>query len=635
MVAALRKGFPAGVLAALLLGVLLLPALAASNDLKHHPSPYLALHGDDPVQWRDWGEAALNEARQHNRPLFISSGYFACHWCHVMQRESYRDAAIADLLNRHFIPVKLDRELHPALDDHLIRFVERTRGQAGWPLNVFLTPQGYPMLGLTYLPPGEFRAVLERVAERWEQGPESLARLAREASAELAAEQESADPAVPAPAPGDLAMALGRSALALGDELGGGFGNETRFPMEPQLLALLETQRRYGSAVVGLAPFLRTTLDEMARRGLRDHLAGGFFRYTVDPDWRTPHFEKMLYNQALLARVYIAAASVLDKPRYLDVAAETLDFVLEHMAGTDGGFIASLSAVDAAGEEGAAYLWDAQRLASVLEARDVDIARAWWSLESRASPDTGWLPQRLRTSAEAAAVAGVEESILDTRLPAIRAAMLTERESRRPPRDHKQLAAWNGLLLWALADMVEVRDEERFRNAAAGVATFLGTLWDGERLYRARDGVRVLGEAGLEDYAYVSAGLDAWARQGGGPDVARLAQRIAETGWERFHDGTGWRTAAASLLPDMPREAALADGALPSPSAVLMALSAMPGNEPLVPDAQIRAARRLSVPAVTDAPFWYASHAVLFFDHGARNDRAATGVVPDVQEKEE
>jgi uncharacterized protein YyaL (SSP411 family) len=634
VVAALRMGMPAGLVTAVLLCFLLLPTLAAGNDLKHHPSHYLALHGDDPVQWRDWGEAALREARELNRPLFISSGYFACHWCHVMQRESYRDATTAELLNGHFVPVKLDRELHPALDDHLIRFVERTRGQAGWPLNVFLTPEGYPMLGLTYLPPGEFRAVLERVAERWGKGPESLARLARQASAELAAEQDTSAPAGSSPAPGDVASALGRSALVIGDELGGGFGEQTRFPMEPQLLALLETQRHYGGSV-GLAPFLRTTLDEMARRGLRDHLAGGFFRYTVDPDWRTPHFEKMLYNQALLARVYIAAASVLETPRYLDVAAETLDFVLRHMAGTDGGFIASLSAVDAAGEEGAAYLWDAQRLASVLEPRDVEIARAWWSLEPEVSPDTGWLPQRLRTPAEAAAVAGVDASVLDTRLPAIRAALLAERESRRPPRDHKQLAAWNGLLLWALADMVEARDEERFRNAAAGVAAFLGTLWDGDRLYRARDGVRVLGEAGLEDYAYVAAGLDAWARQGGGPDAARLAQVIAGAGWDRFYDGTGWRTAAVALLPDMPREPALADGALPSPSAVLMAVSATPGTAPLVPDAPIGVARRLSVPAVIDTPFWYASHAGLFFNHGTVSDRAGTGVVPDVREKDE
>ena len=239
---------PAGLVAAVVFCVLLLPTLAAGNDLKHHPSPYLALHGNDPVQWRDWGEAALREARELNRPLFISSGYFACHWCHVMQRESYKDPTIAALLNAHFIPVKLDRELHPALDDHLIRFVERTRGQAGWPLNVFLSPEGYPMLGLTYLPPGEFRAVLERVAERWEEGPESLARLAREASAELAAEQENSAPSGSLPAPGDVAGALGRSALALGDELGGGFGDQTRFPMEPQLLALLETRTATGAA---------------------------------------------------------------------------------------------------------------------------------------------------------------------------------------------------------------------------------------------------------------------------------------------------------------------------------------------------------------------------------------------------
>ncbi len=593
-----------------LLIALLLPLTAvAANALKGHPSPYLALHGDDPVQWRDWGAKALEESRKQGLPLFVSSGYFACHWCHVMQQQSFQDAEVAALLNARFIPVKVDRELHPALDEHMIRFVERTRGQAGWPLNVFLTPEGYPLLGLTYLPRDDFMSVLSRIAERWQERSDSLSSLAREASAQLVAERQQPKRSAPPP-PERVADALIRSALSLGDELAGGFGNQSRFPMEPQLLALLALSRS-DEANAALEPFLRVTLDEMARRGLRDHLAGGFFRYTVDPDWRTPHYEKMLYNQALLARVYLLAAEVFGEPGYADVAAETLDFVIARMGGTDGGYIASLSAVDSAGEEGGSYLWDEASLAKALKPDEIPLASAWWSLESGVSTESGWLPQRLRTLPEVAEITGLDDSEIQKMVPVLRQQLLKQRDDRLPPRDDKQLAAWNGLLLSAFSDMVRVNDQERYRRAAEELAGFLGTLWDGERLYRARSGVRILGEAGLEDYAYVASGLADWARQSGDADVAAFSHRVAAAGWSKFFDGEGWRIDANPLIPDMPRDPALPDGALPSPSAVLMAMSQ--GQSPSIVGAQPSLALELSVTSVEEAPFWNASHAMVMW----------------------
>ncbi|MEN8174380.1 MAG: DUF255 domain-containing protein, partial [Pseudomonadota bacterium] len=259
---------------AFLCGIFWAAALWAGNDLKNHPSPYLALHGEDPVGWRDWNASALRDARARNRPLFISSGYFACHWCHVMQRESFQDKEVAKLLNEHFIPVKLDRELNPALDDHLIRFVEQTRGQAGWPLNVILTPEGYPLVGITYQPRDAVLDLLNQVAARWREQDQALSILARSAAEEIYA-RAPPERLQTLPEAEEVARKLTERALRVADEMGGGFGGQSRFPMSPQLGALLAAQRVRPDE--RLAGFLRLTLDQMSRRGMRDHLGGGFF----------------------------------------------------------------------------------------------------------------------------------------------------------------------------------------------------------------------------------------------------------------------------------------------------------------------------------------------------------------------
>jgi uncharacterized protein YyaL (SSP411 family) len=487
----------------------------AANTLSGNPSPYLAMHAEDPVDWHPWGEAALARARAENKPLFISSGYFSCHWCHVMQRESYRDEAIAALLNRHFIPVKIDRELHPALDRHLIDFVRATRGQAGWPLNVFLTPEGYPFVGLTYARPEPFRALLQRVAKAWTERGAELNRIARDAAA--------AD----APADAELVEAA----------------------PEPRLRALVEL-----------------TLDQMASQGLRDQIGGGFFRYTVDPGWQVPHYEKMLYTQALLSRLYLQAGVLLKRPDYLEVARDTLDFTLQTMAGSDGGFIASLSAVDDAGVEGGGYLWSEEQLREALLPGELAYAGKRWRLQGALPTDGGFLPLQGAVSETEAVTAELEALV--------RGKLLAARAPRQHPGDAKQLAAWNGLMLSALVDGARILQDIRYRDAAAALAGYLaGKLWDGRELHRMRDKEGSAGEASLEDYAYVAAALHEWGGYGKSAQALELAGRIAQAAWERYFGPAGWRSSARTLIPGVAAETAVPDSQLPSPAAELIRLS--------------------------------------------------------------
>lgn len=580
---------------------------AGANALAGHPSPYLAMHGQDPVAWRDWGPAVLREARETGRPVFISSGYFACHWCHVMQRESYQDEAIAVLINEHFIPVKLDRELHPALDAYLIGFTQRTAGQAGWPLNVFLTPEGYPLIGLTYVPPSQFKAVLERTSGLWGQDAARLADLARQAAEERAAEDAQGAAKVLRPEPAAVVRALVRQALMIGDELAGGFGHQSRFPMAPNLAALLAVQAREPEP--GLAEFLCVTLDAMANKGLRDHLGGGFFRYTVDPDWATPHFEKMLYDQALLIPLYLQGAEVLNRPDYRTVARETVEFMLRELAGAEGAFIASLSAVDADGVEGGSYLWRPDELERLLTPGEHRAAVLAWDLRRAPRFEAGHLLIPTGTAAQHAQALDLRPDAVQGLLASARAKLLAARGSRSLPRDDKRLAGWNGLALSALAEAAAAFDEPRYRAAAKALRDFLvERLWTGSELLRAAGGGRITA-ASLEDYAYVAQGVADWAAAGRSKADRDLSRRLTALAWERFHGDAGWRLDADPLLPAVPAETALPDSPLPSPSALLIALALESGDETLARRAREALAR--SVPTVAANPFAFAGQALL------------------------
>ena len=583
--------------APLLLALILFSQAVLSNALRDHMSPYLAMHGNDPVDWRDWGEAALAEAEKSGKLLFISSGYFSCHWCHVMQKESYQNAQVAAILNRHFIPIKIDRELQPALDAWLIEFTETTEGTAGWPLNVFLTPDGYPLVGTTYLPPEEFQELLGKLTAFWETEREKAVAFSRSIVERIRA-SKTARPAEELPESGKLVSRLVEQARSLADELQGGFGDQNKFPMSPQLHVLLRLQQREPSGE--LHDFLVLTLDQMARKGLRDQIAGGFFRYTVDPGWETPHYEKMLYNQAQLTSLYLLAADVLNRPDYRAVAGDTLDFVLAHMQGENGAYVASLSAVDEAGEEGAPYLWSRDQLAELLSDEELEAALVWWEF-----------PFGTQLPGLALPFTGKREGVDPELAESVRLKLLAARKSRLPPKDTKQLAAWNGLLLTALARAAVELDNERYRLAAEALARWCLTLWDGKRLGRTSGGNADAGDASLADYLYVATGLRDWGRASRQKRYLEVAEELVATAWQLFYHQQGWRLGERQLIPGLDGEPAMQDGPMPAPSALAIALGSA---------AQREEALRLSVEPVVENPFWFASHAWQLVEYVERTD---------------
>jgi uncharacterized protein YyaL (SSP411 family) len=587
-----------------------------SNQLKDHPSPYLAMHGSDPVHWQLWSAATLRKAVAFNRPLFISSGYFSCHWCHVMQRESYQDPKLAALLNTYFVPVKIDRELNPALDAYLIEFVELTRGQAGWPLNVLLTPDGYPLLGATYLPPDQFYRLLDRLRRQWAQNEAGLRKMARDALQEW--RQAGAVVAETAPSAGSLVTKLLAETRQLADELAGGFGQQAKFPMVSQLRALLYL-RRQGKAGE-LDDFIRLTLDRMAGQGMHDNLGGGFFRYVTDPAWQTPHYEKMLYDNAQLAILYLEAADLYQSARYRAVGLDTVNFMLQEMLTDEGAFIGSFSAVDSRGREGFYYLWPDAELSQPLTATEFQAVQVAWVGEHHPDSEYGHL---LRWQAEPQTLAtklGWPREKLDRMLAAARRKLLAARARRELLADTKVLAAWNGLALSALARAYVASGDKTYALAARRLASYLTTrLWNGRQLLRARDGEQTLAEAVLEDYALVAQGLWDWNRVApqASPLVRVLVPKLVRLAWQRYFKDGRWQQSDAPLIPMLNGKLALDDGPLPSASAVLSHLSMETPD--LTSDMAIQEQLMRHLQQVrgglSDAIFWYASYVELLADN--------------------
>ena len=545
-----------------------------ANALEHSASPYLRLHARDPVHWQEWSPELVARAGAEDRLIFVSVGYFSCHWCHVMQRESFSDRDAAALLNAHFVSVKVDRELDPALDAQLIRFVQATLGHAGWPLNVVLTPDGLPLFGFTYLPVGDFMRLLEQIASRWSADRDSLASAARNVTAMLeSAGRPRPTEAMDAAGVRALADAFTQQASETADGLAGGFGESQKFPSAPQLALLLDSQRR--EPVEALDGFLRLTFGAMASLGLRDQIGGGFFRYVTDPGWEVPHFEKMLYDNALLAELYFDAADVLDEPAFGRIGMDTIAFMVRELAAVDGGFFSSLSAVDAEDVEGGYYLFDADDLERVLDAEERRVVAAAWGFEGPSRIEHGYLPvQAAESSAEVARAAGMSVEDVAARLVSARKKLMALRAERGLPRDEKRLAGWNGLTLSALVRASLHPDGARFEAPARGVVRLLvEELWDGSVLVRARtdgSGGESVTPATLQDYAYVARGLLAFAKARGDDAHWETARGIVEGAWERFHTADGWRLSDAPGLPFSGTEPAIADGPMPSPSAVLL-----------------------------------------------------------------
>ncbi|OOG25920.1 hypothetical protein B1C78_05570 [Thioalkalivibrio denitrificans] len=591
--------------------------LGMVNNMGDSPSPYLRLHDDDPVLWQAWEDATLELARESNRLLLVSVGYFSCHWCHVMQRESFKNEEIAARINTHFVPVKVDRELDAALDGRLMNFIHVTRGFGGWPLNVILTPDGYPLVATVYMTPDDFDGFLERVHGHWQEEGDQLRVVTREAARELAELERTRQAPVPDAGLDEMLDRMLNAKRGMADKMSGGFGNQSKFPQAAQLRVLVESMRLRDEPWV--REFLTVTLDEMMHRGLRDHLGGGFYRYTEDPEWQVPHFEKMLYDNALLAELYLLAAEALDRDDYRAVGLETVEFMLERMATGRGDFVSSLSAVDDQDVEGGYYLWDKDEVRERVGEEAWAVVEPAWGFDTTPILEHGYLPVQARQPGDVANMLGLETAQVKALLEEARTRLLEARASRVLPVDDKVVVAWNGLTLSALARAAP-HDETAARAGAALHERVMAAMWRDGELPRALDAEGVpVGEGELEDYTFVARGLADWASYTNDRDVWEQAAEVALAAWTYFHNEDGWRPTRVPVLPGSPRLVHLEDTPLPSTSATMHEITARilrhTENRELAERAE-RAERRVTR-NLLESPFVHASQ--ILYLHESQN----------------
>jgi uncharacterized protein len=496
------------------------------NRLAHETSPYLLQHADNPVDWYAWGDEAFERARADDKPILLSVGYAACHWCHVMEHESFEDDATARLMNEHFVCVKVDREERPDVDGLYMEAIVALTGQGGWPMTVFLTPDGKPFWGGTYFPPEprfnmpSFRQVLQAVSELYKTRRGDLDRQAESLTQAIRDSGERA----PSSEPLTTSLLTGAVAALKGqfDPEHGGFGHAPKFPPASTLEFLL--RMHHGRSSDDALAMARLTLDRMAAGGMYDHLGGGFHRYSVDATWLVPHFEKMLYDNALLASAYMHAWVVTDEDRYRRVTERTLDYLVRDVRLPEGGF-ASAQDADTEGVEGLTYVWTPEEIRSLLDAESAQGVIRRYGV----TPEGNFEGKSILFLAD--------ESAPDD--PEVRATLLAARKRRpQPLRDDKALAAWNGLALAAFAEAGRRLDRPDYLEIASSLAEFLlGPLSDenGRLLRSYREGVAKI-PAYLDDYAsvangllelYFATGVLRWLEEG---------RRLAELARELFSD---------------------------------------------------------------------------------------------------
>jgi uncharacterized protein YyaL (SSP411 family) len=499
---------------------------AHTNRLASETSPYLLQHAHNPVDWSPWGPDALARAKLLDRPIFLSIGYAACHWCHVMERESFEDEATAAFLNAHFVAIKVDREERPDLDQVYMAAVQAMTGGGGWPMSVFLTPEGRPFYGGTYFPDQprhglpSFREVLETLAKAWREDRTELEAAGSQLASALV--EQARLPAVQAAAQPELLDTATALLLQSFNRTTGGWGGAPKFPQPMTLEFLLRRAAPNGASPTDAGTagrivdpsalaVVRAGLDAMAAGGIHEQLGGGFHRYATDARWLVPHFEQMLYDNAQLARTYLHAWAVTGDARDREVATGTLDFLLRDLAREDGTFAASLDA-DTDGVEGGTFTWHASEIREVLGGDAALFAEAYGVTEA-GNWEGMTILSRVRTDAELAAGSGLSAVEVAGRLAEARGTLLDVRGRRsQPARDDKALAAWNGLAIAALADAVRLLPEPgaaRYRASAERAAdAILGGLRDDAgRLRRSWKDGRATGPGILEDYAALADGL--------------------------------------------------------------------------------------------------------------------------------
>ncbi len=564
-----------------------------ANRLAGETSPYLLQHAHNPVDWYPWGDEAFERARAEDKPVLLSVGYSACHWCHVMERESFEDLEIARQMNEGFVNIKVDREERPDVDAVYMNAVQALTGRGGWPMTVFLTPDGRPFWGGTYFPPEDrqgmpgFPRILTGMAKAYQED-----RAAVEGQAGKITEHLREAGAVRAP--GDLAPELlehaARALAQTFDARNGGFGGAPKFPPAMTLDFLLRWWTRTGDE--NARQIVAVTLDKMAHGGIYDHLGGGFHRYAVDAIWLVPHFEKMLYDNALLARVYLHAYQATDNPEYRRIVEETLDYVIREMTDPAGGFYSTQDA-DSEGEEGKFFVWTPAEVEAVVGPAAAPLFNAAYDVTAHGNFEHANVLSLPRELSLVAAEQGIDLAALQASLAESRRMLFEARESRvHPARDDKVLAGWNGMMLRAIAEAAAVLDRDDYRAVAVGNAEFLtgAMLRDGRVLRSWKDGAARI-DGYLEDYALLADGLigvheltfDArWLES-----ARDLAERLIALFWDDeiggFYDTAHDTTEAARgpRLPVRPRDPL--DNATPAGSSVavsvLLRLGVLLGRE--------------------------------------------------------
>ncbi|HKS92275.1 MAG TPA: thioredoxin domain-containing protein, partial [Tepidiformaceae bacterium] len=552
------------------------------NRLASETSPYLLQHKDNPVDWYPWGSEAFERAATEDKPVLLSVGYSSCHWCHVMAHESFENASIAAQMNRDFVNIKVDREERPDIDSVYMTAVQAMTGQGGWPMTVFLTPDGKPFYAGTYFPPQDgygrpgFPRLLEAIHEKWITDREDLVASASDIAERLAeaANRSAGGPASVPPEAFEQAVQLLQQSF---DADWGGFGTAPKFPSPSTLEFLLAAHAAgYRGATDGPSPLdmVLDTLRAMASGGMYDQLGGGFARYSVDRQWLIPHFEKMLYDNAQLVRVYLHAFQLTGEPLFERIVRETLAYLEREMRDPAGGFYSAQDA-DSEGIEGKYYVWTVDEVEQLL-GEDAPVFLAWGGLTRDGNFSDPHHPELTGRSAltdrtDYAALAhefGGTEAEMRTRIDTLRARLLSERSKRVPPGlDDKVLASWNGLALAAVAEAARVLGDIRYRELAESLADFIRREMsdDGKLLHSYRAG-RATINGMLEDYAYVGLGLVELFKLTGSLDALQSAEELLLTIRDEFHDADhgGFFESPASGEALLFRNKAFFDAATPS-----------------------------------------------------------------------
>ncbi len=542
------------------------------NRLVHEASPYLLQHAHNPVNWYPWGDEAFKKAEAEDKPIFLSIGYATCHWCHVMERESFESEAIAEQMNEHYISIKVDREQLPDVDATYMTGVQLLTGSGGWPLSTFLQADGKPFHAGTYMPPSVFSDTLTNIFQVWADDRPRITDVAGQLSAAIA---ESSRLSSEARDIGERDIAVARNAaLSTYDDFQGGFGPAPKFTREPTLFFLLDLALR--NADTEALDAVDFTLERMAAGGIHDHVGGGFHRYAVDEDWLTPHFEKMLYSQAALSRVYLQAYQLTGDNEHRRTARRLLDYVLREMTSPDGGFYSATDA-DSEGEEGIFFTWTPEQLVEVLGEEDAKLAQEVWGVSARGNFEGRNILHTLGTLAQVAPQHGLSPEALEARLDGFSEVLLAERIKREPPlTDDKIITEWNGMMITAYAQASVILDKPDYLQAALRAGEF---IWQSNRredgsLWRARFRENSSVDASQADYAFLAEAYVALFDATGDKLWLTRSIELVDAMHERFWDDDnggyfiGLESTRGAALPNRPKD--MFDSATPTGNSVAL-----------------------------------------------------------------